>query len=97
LILLIASGWGFVEACILATLFFNFYFLPPIGTLTIADPQNWVALFGFLATSLIGSRLSANAKAQALEAIEHRQDVEWPHSSAARSFSSIGRHPSPDK
>ena len=31
---------------------FNFFFLPPVGTFTIADPQNWVALFAFLATAL---------------------------------------------
>ncbi len=47
-----------------------------MGTFTIADPQNWVALFSFLATSLIASRLSAKAKARALEAIERQQDVE---------------------
>jgi len=79
LILLIASAWGFFEASVssvLATLVFNFYFFPPIGTFTIADPQNWVALFSFLATSLIASRLSARAKARALEAIERRQDIE---------------------
>lgn len=79
LILLIASTWGFFEAAlssILATLVFNFFFFPPVGTFTIADPQNWVALFSFLATSLIASRLSAKAKIRALEAIEHRQDVE---------------------
>jgi two-component system sensor histidine kinase KdpD len=79
LVLVIASTWGFVEAglaSVLATLAFNFYFLPPIGTFTIADPQNWVALFAFLATSLITSRLSAKAKRRALEAIARRQDLE---------------------
>jgi two-component system, OmpR family, sensor histidine kinase KdpD len=54
----------------------NFFFFPPVGTFTIADPQNWVALFSFLATSLIASRLSAMAKRQALEATERQQDVE---------------------
>ena len=79
LILLIASTWGFLEAAlssVLATLVFNFFFLPPIGTFTIADPQNWVALFSFLASSLIASRLSAQAKARALEAIERQRDLE---------------------
>ena len=45
-------------ASIAATLTFNFFFLPPVGSFTIADPQNWVALFSFLTTSLIASRLS---------------------------------------
>ena len=79
LVLLIASTWGFVEAFVAscaATLAFNYFFLPPIGTLTIADPQNWVALFAFLGSSLIASRLSARAEARAGEAIEREQDVE---------------------
>lgn len=79
LVLVVASTWGFLEAAlssVLATLTFNFFFFPPIGTFTIADPQNWVALFSFLATSLIASRLSATAKRRASEAIEHRRDVE---------------------
>lgn len=79
LVLLIASTWGFVEsalASIAATLAFNFVFLPPVRTFTIADPQNWVALFSFLTTSLIASRLSTKAKRRALEAIERQHDVE---------------------
>ena len=78
-ILVIASAWGFLEAAlasILATLVFNFFFLPPVGTFTIADPQNWVALSSFLATALIASRLSAKAKARATEAIERQRDLE---------------------
>ena len=79
LVLIIASTWGFVEAAVAsvaATFAFNFFFLPPVGTLTIADPQNWVALFSFLTTALIASRLSTEAKRRALEAIERQQDVE---------------------
>jgi two-component system sensor histidine kinase KdpD len=79
LVLLIASTWGFVEsaiASIAATLTFNFFFFPPVGTFTIADPQNWVALISFLTTSLIASRLSARARRRALDAIERQLDVE---------------------
>jgi two-component system sensor histidine kinase KdpD len=79
LVLIIASTWGFVEAAlasVAATLAFNLFFLPPVGALTIADPQNWVALFSFLATSLIASRLSAKAERRAQEANARRQDVE---------------------
>jgi two-component system, OmpR family, sensor histidine kinase KdpD len=79
LVLVVASTWGFIEASILsvaATLAFNFFFLPPVGNLTIADPQNWVALFTFLTTSLIASRLSTKAKRRALDAIERQQDIE---------------------
>ena len=78
-VLIVASTWGFVEAAlssILATLAFNFFFLPPVGTFTITDPQNWVALFSFLATSLIASRLSDKAKQKARYSEERQQDVE---------------------
>ena len=61
---------------IAGTLTFNFFFLPPVGRFTIADPQNWVALFSFLTTSLIASRLSAEAKRRALDALARQQDVE---------------------
>jgi two-component system sensor histidine kinase KdpD len=79
LVLSIASTWGLAEstlASFAATLTFNFFFLPPVGRFTIADPQNWVALFSFLATALIASRLSARAKRETLDAIERRRDIE---------------------
>jgi two-component system, OmpR family, sensor histidine kinase KdpD len=79
LVLIVASLWGFFEAAlasIAATLTFNFYFLPPVGRFTIADPQNWVALFSFLTTALIASRLSAEAKRRALDAVARQRDLE---------------------
>jgi two-component system, OmpR family, sensor histidine kinase KdpD len=79
LVLVIATIWGFFEASlasIAATLTFNRFFFPPIGAFTITDPQNWVALFTFLATSLIASRLSANAKHRARDAVARQQDLE---------------------
>jgi K+-sensing histidine kinase KdpD len=54
MVLWVAAYWGFrfsVFLAIIATLAFNYYFLPPIGTFTVADPQNWVALFAFLVTA----------------------------------------------
>src|SRR5690349_21056827 len=50
LILGLATRVGLEEsiaASLVSMLAYNFYFLPPVGTLTIADPQNWVALFVF--------------------------------------------------
>lgn len=78
-ILSIAAAWGLrfaVPMSIAAALCFNFFFLPPVGTLTIADSQNWVALLAFLATSIIASNLSDRARKQTLEARQRRQDVE---------------------
>lgn len=79
LVLSIAITWGFVEASlasVTATVALNYYFLPPIRTFTISDPQNWVALFSFLATSLVTSRLSAKAERRALDALTRKQDIE---------------------
>lgn len=79
-ILSLAARWGLayaVTTSIAATLCYNFFFLPPVGTWTITDPQNWIALVAFLATSVIASRLSARIRKEALEARrrEHEVDV----------------------
>jgi two-component system sensor histidine kinase KdpD len=56
-----------------ATLAFDYFFLPPVGSLDIADPQDWVALFSFVVTAVLGSSLSARAHSRALEANRRRQ------------------------
>ncbi len=55
-------------ASILGVLSFNFFFLPPFHTFTIADPQNWIALTAFFVTALAVGQLSARAKRRAEEA-----------------------------
>jgi two-component system, OmpR family, sensor histidine kinase KdpD len=78
-ILFIATAGGLVEstiASVAAMLCFNFFFLPPVGTFTIADPQNWVALFAFLATSLTASQLSARAKRRTGEVVARQREIE---------------------
>jgi two-component system sensor histidine kinase KdpD len=75
----ISAFYGIRQAAfmaIVATLAFNYYFLPPIGTLTIADPQNWIALFAFLATAVAASELSARAQRGQRTAVERRQELE---------------------
>ncbi|MGJ5820840.1 sensor histidine kinase [Paludibaculum fermentans] len=75
----LATAWGLHEAVVAsvaAMLCFNFFFLPPVGLFTIADPQNWVALCAFLATALVASHLSNRAKMQAVEARERQQETE---------------------
>ena len=46
-----------------------------MGTFTIADPHNWVALFAFLAVSLVASNLSAVARARTAEALGRRDEL----------------------
>jgi two-component system sensor histidine kinase KdpD len=75
----ISASWGLREAVfmsVIATLAFNYYFLPPIGTFTIADPQNWIALFAFLVTAVTASELSARARRGTRSAVERQQELE---------------------
>jgi two-component system, OmpR family, sensor histidine kinase KdpD len=78
-VLLASAYWGLRYALVLAvgaTAAFNFFFLPPIGTFTIADPQNWVALFAFLVTALVASNLGDRARSEAEGAQQRRREVE---------------------
>src|SRR5579862_4747974 len=78
-ILAVSAVWGMavsVFMSVAAVLAFNYFFLPPVGTFTIADPQNWVALFAFLVTSIVGSQLSARIRKEADEAHQRRREIE---------------------
>lgn len=77
-VLLVAATvrlWIAVTTSLAAMLVFNYFFLPPVGTLTIADPENWVALFAFLVVSLVASNLSAVARARTQEAVGRRDEL----------------------
>ena len=78
-VVMVSANWGLQPAiflAVLATLAFNYYFLPPIGTLTIADPQNWIALFAFLVTAVIAGQLAERARREAQRANERRTEAE---------------------
>lgn len=78
-ILAVSTFWGFAVAAamsVAAMLVFNYNFLPPFGTLTISDPQNWVALFAFLAASLVASRMASRVRHEAEEAQARRREIE---------------------
>lgn len=79
IILFVATAWGpkpAVLASLLGVACFNFFFLPPVGTFHIADPQNWVALLAFLATAITAGQLSSRAKQRADEATAARLEIE---------------------
>jgi two-component system sensor histidine kinase KdpD len=78
-ILAVSAVWGMavsVFMSVAAVLTINYFFLPPVGTFTIADPQNWVALLAFLVTSIMGSQLSARIRKEADEAHQRRREIE---------------------
>ncbi|HYW70360.1 MAG TPA: DUF4118 domain-containing protein, partial [Pyrinomonadaceae bacterium] len=71
LVVFVAIFWGSkpaLLASIVSMFCFNFFFLPPLYTLTIADPQNWVALTAYFITALAVGQLSARARRRAEEA-----------------------------
>jgi two-component system sensor histidine kinase KdpD len=78
-ILFVANRLGLrfsVYMSLLAALALNLFFLPPIGTLTIADSQNWIALLAFLTASVSASHLSNRVKQEARDANQRRREVE---------------------
>src|SRR5712672_3000837 len=77
-ILAVSAVWGMAVSVVMslaAVIAFNYFFLPPVGALTIADPQNWVALLAFLVSSLVASNLSAVARDRAEEAVLRRDEL----------------------
>ena len=75
----VASRWGLTVAtttAVVATLAFNYFFLPPVHTFTIADPQNWIALLAFLISAIVASRLSERARREAMNATRRRKELE---------------------
>jgi two-component system sensor histidine kinase KdpD len=76
---LAAFRWGLVYSVCLSfgcTLLYNYYFLPPVGSFTIADPQNWIALIAFLASAIFISRISDSERRQAATSEARRSEME---------------------
>jgi two-component system sensor histidine kinase KdpD len=70
-VLAAAIAWGLLPAlaaCVFSVLAYNFFFLPPLYTFTIADPENVVALFFFLLVAVIVSNLTAAGRRQIVSA-----------------------------
>jgi two-component system, OmpR family, sensor histidine kinase KdpD len=68
--------WPSLFACLASVLSYNFFFLPPLYTFTVADPENVVALFFFTVVALIASNLAARMRDQAVAAWERTRITE---------------------
>jgi two-component system, OmpR family, sensor histidine kinase KdpD len=69
-VLPVAIGWGMayaVPVAVASMLAFNFFFLPPVNTFTIADSRNWFALLVFVVTAVVVSDLAARSRRRAQE------------------------------
>jgi len=74
-----------------ATLCYNFFFFPPVGTFTIAEPANWVALISFFIASLVAARLVLRARTQAEDAEARRREVEALYALSIDLFTATNR------
>src|SRR5690349_9162737 len=73
-----------VTAAVGGVLAFNFFFLPPVGTLTITDPLNWVALLVFLSVAVAAGNLFGRARDRAREAERLFHELQTAGAAAAR-------------
>ncbi len=68
-----------VAASLVATLSLDYYFIPPVGKISIADPQGWLALAVFLAVSVVSTNLSARLRRQRDEMAASQVETEKLH------------------
>jgi two-component system sensor histidine kinase KdpD len=71
-----AGIWLALWVALLCALFFDYFFLPPVGTLQIVGVQAWVAMISFLLSCLVVGRVAELARRKARLADERRADVE---------------------
>jgi two-component system sensor histidine kinase KdpD len=79
LILFLAANWGLryaIVTSVAATVCYNFFFLPPIDTFTISDPENLLALLVFLITAVFASRSSDRIREESREAKSRQSELE---------------------
>jgi two-component system, OmpR family, sensor histidine kinase KdpD len=78
-VLLASAYWGLryaVTMTLCGAAAFDFFFLPPVGTLMITDIKNWVALITFVVTALVATKLGDQARREAESAKQRRREVE---------------------
>jgi two-component system sensor histidine kinase KdpD len=76
-VLPIAVWWGTAYAALVAVgsmLAFNWFFLPPVHTFTLADSRNWFALAVYLTTAIVVGALASRARRQRAEALQRERE-----------------------
>jgi two-component system sensor histidine kinase KdpD len=71
-----AGTWLSLYVALLCAIFFDYYFLPPVGTFQLTGIQAWVAMVSFLISSVVVGRVAERARNQARQAEHRREDVE---------------------
>ena len=71
-----AGLWPALFTSVVGALAFNFFFLPPLYTLNIGDPESVLAFVFFLAVALTASNLTARVQRQAAAARQRARTTE---------------------
>jgi two-component system sensor histidine kinase KdpD len=77
-VLATAVLWGLAPAVVVSVasmVVFNYLFLPPVHTLTLADGRNWAALGVYVATGVVASELATVARRRAAEAEQRERET----------------------
>jgi two-component system sensor histidine kinase KdpD len=78
-VVVISTYWGirlgFATALVSATAF-NYFHLPPVGRLTLADDRNWVALASFLVVAAASGMVADLARRRTEEADRRRHEAD---------------------
>ncbi len=68
-VMLAATRYGMrtgIVTSLVCSLAYNFFFIPPLHTFTIQDPQNIITVLVLLGVAVVGSRLASRVREQAL-------------------------------
>jgi two-component system sensor histidine kinase KdpD len=77
-VLPIAVFWGpllAVPVAVASMLAFNFFFLPPLYTFTLADRQNWFALAVYVVTAVVVGTLASRYRTRGAEAEQREREA----------------------
>jgi two-component system sensor histidine kinase KdpD len=75
----LTNSSGAVVASVVGTLCLDYFFVPPIGSITIGNPQGWIVLTVFLAVSLFASKAAARLRQQRDELLASQRETEKLH------------------
>src|SRR3954466_7797473 len=77
-VLVVSTYVGFAAGlltALLSTVAFNFFHLPPLYRLTLADSEYWVALAAFVIAAAVASRVADVARSTARDADQQRREA----------------------
>ncbi len=72
----LAGRWISVYLAVCSALLFDYYFFPPIGSLEVSRPADWISIFAFAGSCLVVNRVADRARMQTVQAERRRESVE---------------------